>query len=97
VYTHVQRWPRAIPQYVLGYQRFKDAIDKVEASAPGLYIGGNCRDGISLSNCIESGRRLATCVMETASAAPRQVPVSFRPPALHPSSLRVTLTDRAEP
>lgn len=59
VFTRVQRWPRAIPQYTLGYQRFKDAIAATEASAPGLFIGGNCRDGISLANCIESGRRLA--------------------------------------
>jgi oxygen-dependent protoporphyrinogen oxidase len=59
VFTHVQRWPRAIPQYTLGYQCYKDAIAAVEASAPGLFIGGNCRDGISLGNCIESGRRLA--------------------------------------
>jgi oxygen-dependent protoporphyrinogen oxidase len=59
VFTHVQRWPRAIPQYTLGYQRYKDAISAVEASAPGLFIGGNCRDGVSLGNCIESGRRLA--------------------------------------
>ncbi|HEX2855341.1 MAG TPA: protoporphyrinogen oxidase [Opitutaceae bacterium] len=59
VFTHVQRWPHAIPQYTLGYQRFKDTIAAVEASAPGLFIGGNCRDGISLPNCIESGRRLA--------------------------------------
>lgn len=59
VFTRVQRWPRAIPQYTLGYQRFKDAITSVEAAAPGLFIGGNCRDGISLANCIEAGRRLA--------------------------------------
>jgi oxygen-dependent protoporphyrinogen oxidase len=59
VYTHVQRWPRAIPQYTMGYQRFKDAITAAEKSAPGLFIGGNCRDGISLPNCIDSGRRLA--------------------------------------
>jgi oxygen-dependent protoporphyrinogen oxidase len=59
MFTHVQRWPRAIPQYTLGYQRYKDAIAEVEKSAPGLFIGGNCRDGISLGNCIESGRRLA--------------------------------------
>jgi oxygen-dependent protoporphyrinogen oxidase len=65
VFTHVQRWPRAIPQYTLGYQRFQQAIVAVEAAAPGLYIGGNCRDGISLSNCIASGRRLA----ETAATA----------------------------
>jgi oxygen-dependent protoporphyrinogen oxidase len=64
VFTHVQRWPRAIPQYAPGYQRFKDAIASAEASAPGLFIGGNCRDGISLANCIESGRRLAEAVLK---------------------------------
>jgi oxygen-dependent protoporphyrinogen oxidase len=64
VFTHVQRWPRAIPQYTLGYQRYKDAIAAVEASAPGLFIGGNCRDGISVGNCIESGRRLAKVASE---------------------------------
>ena len=64
VFTHVQRWPRAIPQYTLGYQRFKDAVDAVQAAAPGLLIGGNARDGISLANCIESGRRLAEAVAQ---------------------------------
>jgi oxygen-dependent protoporphyrinogen oxidase len=59
VFTHVQRWPRAIPQYALGYQRFQDAIIAAEAAAPGLFIGGNCRDGISLANCIASAGRLA--------------------------------------
>lgn len=59
VFTHVQRWPRAIPQYTLGYQRFKDVVTAVEASAPGFFIGGNCRDGISLASCMEAGRRLA--------------------------------------
>ena len=63
VFTHVQRWPRAIPQYTLGYQRFKDVMTAVEAAATGLFIGGNCRDGISLPNCMESGRRLANEVI----------------------------------
>jgi oxygen-dependent protoporphyrinogen oxidase len=67
VFTRVQRWPRAIPQYTLGYQRFKDAITAVEAAAPGLFIGGNCRDGISLANCIESGRRLAETAAKYAA------------------------------
>jgi oxygen-dependent protoporphyrinogen oxidase len=59
VFTDVQRWPRAIPQYTIGYRRFMDAIASAEASAPGLFIGGNWRDGIALANCIASGRRLA--------------------------------------
>lgn len=66
-FTHVQAWRRAIPQYTLGYQRFKDAINAVETAEPGLFIGGNCRDGISLANCIESGARLAREVAAAAS------------------------------
>lgn len=62
VFTHVQRWRRAIPQYTLGYQRFQDAITAVEASAPGLFIGGNFRDGISLAHCIASGQRLSRAI-----------------------------------
>lgn len=59
VYTHLQRWPRAIPQYTLGYARFKNVMTEFEAAAPGFFIGGNARDGISLASCMESGRRLA--------------------------------------
>jgi protoporphyrinogen/coproporphyrinogen III oxidase len=71
VFTRVQRWPRAIPQYTLGYERFKEAMATVEAAAPGLFIGGNARDGISLANCIESGRRLATAAGTHAAALPQ--------------------------
>jgi oxygen-dependent protoporphyrinogen oxidase len=77
VYTHVKRWPRAIPQYELGYQRFKDAITAVEATAPGFFVGGNCRDGISLSNCLVSGQRLAGAASEWLkyrATAPLPVP-----------------------
>ncbi len=69
VFVHVQRWARAIPQYTLGYQRFKDTMNAVEAAAPGLFIGGNGRDGISLANCIESGHRLATAAQRYLASA----------------------------
>ncbi|MCE2861016.1 MAG: hypothetical protein RIR76_2235 [Verrucomicrobiota bacterium] len=59
VVFRVQRWPRAIPQYAPGYARFKETMAAVEREAPGLFLGGNCRDGISLANCIGAGRRLA--------------------------------------
>lgn len=59
VIFRVQRWPRAIPQYAPGYARFQEAMAAVERGAPGLFLGGNCRDGISLANCIGAGRRLA--------------------------------------
>ena len=52
-------WPRAIPQYVLGYERYHEAMEAVEKSAAGLFIGGNARDGISVPDCIISGEGLA--------------------------------------
>jgi protoporphyrinogen/coproporphyrinogen III oxidase len=77
VFTHVQTWRRAIPQYTLGYQRYKDAIAIVEASTRGLFIGGNCRDGISLTNCIESGRRLAHAVIHQSAPENREPAMEF--------------------
>ena len=68
VFVHVHRWARAIPQYTLDYARHKETVVAFERSAPGLFIGGNCRDGISLANCIESGRRLATAVAARVTA-----------------------------
>jgi oxygen-dependent protoporphyrinogen oxidase len=74
-FVHLHRWPRAIPQYVLGHGRILDACAEVEASAPGLFIGGNFRDGISVANCIESGQRLAAA----AQGAFERSPASLRP------------------
>jgi oxygen-dependent protoporphyrinogen oxidase len=62
VFFSVRRWPRAIPQYELGYAGFKDIFTAIEAGSPGLHFGGNARDGISLANCIASGQRLAKAV-----------------------------------
>ncbi len=60
VITRVHRWPRAIAQYGVGFQRFKDACADIERASPGLFLGGTCRDGVSLANCIMAGQRLAT-------------------------------------
>jgi protoporphyrinogen/coproporphyrinogen III oxidase len=70
-FVRIQRWPRAIPQYHLGYQRYKDVIAAVEKSGPGLFIGGNCRDGISLANCLASGQRLAREVIAAEKRSSR--------------------------
>ena len=52
-------WPRAIPQYSLGYERYLTALDQIEAAHAGLFIGGNVRDGISLQDCLKSGEKIA--------------------------------------
>jgi protoporphyrinogen oxidase len=34
-------------------------MDSFEAKAPGLHFAGNFRDGISLSDCITNGMKIA--------------------------------------
>jgi oxygen-dependent protoporphyrinogen oxidase len=67
VFMHHTFWPRAIPQYNLGHERFLDPLIRCEAKHPGLFIGGNARDGISLPDCVKSGTRLAQTASEYVS------------------------------
>ena len=50
-------FPEAIPQYNVGYGRFKKLMADAEAAAPGLFISGNARCGISLSDSILSAHK----------------------------------------
>ncbi|MDB4385479.1 protoporphyrinogen oxidase [Opitutaceae bacterium] len=59
VYQRLHSWPRAIPQYNLGYGQYLRTIETSEREHPGLLIGGHVRDGISLTNCIAAGQKLA--------------------------------------
>jgi oxygen-dependent protoporphyrinogen oxidase len=53
-------WPRAIPQYNLGYNLHLETMAACERAHPGLYIGGQSRDGIALPACLAAGEKLAT-------------------------------------
>jgi oxygen-dependent protoporphyrinogen oxidase len=59
VFQHVQVFQKAIPQYEIGYGRFKDRMTEIENNAPGLFFAGHARDGISLGDSIVSGHRVA--------------------------------------
>ncbi len=54
-FQHCVFYPKAIPQYNVGYGRFKDLMTKIEAQAPGFFLAGHYRDGVSLSDSIVSG------------------------------------------
>lgn len=59
VFQRHHAWPRAIPQYNLGHQRFLDAMTACEKAHPGFFIGGQARNGIALPACIAAGENLA--------------------------------------
>lgn len=58
-WRQVSGYPQAIPQYELGYGRFKARMDELEQRAPGLFLAGHYRHGIGLSDSILSGLRAA--------------------------------------
>lgn len=60
VFEHVAVYREAIPQYEVGYGRFKQILSNVEAAAPGIFFAGHYRDGISVADCIVSAGRAAT-------------------------------------
>jgi oxygen-dependent protoporphyrinogen oxidase len=66
-YQHCFVFNEAIPQYNVGYGRFKDLMAHAEAAAPGLLIGGHCRSGISLGDSIVSGYEMAKEVQKYLS------------------------------
>ncbi len=55
VFTHCAVYPRAIPQYNVGYGRYRELLTSIEAKAPGLFFAGHYRDGVSLGDSIVSG------------------------------------------
>jgi oxygen-dependent protoporphyrinogen oxidase len=58
-FQHIVFYPRAIPQYNLGYGRYRELMTGMERQAPGLFFAGHYRDGISLSDSIVSGCNMA--------------------------------------
>ncbi len=54
-FQHCMFYPRAIPQYNVGYGSYRSLMNDAESKAPGLFLAGHYRDGISLSDSILSG------------------------------------------
>jgi len=74
-FEHCSVVPQAIPQYNIGYMRYKQTMELLEADHPGLFFAGTCKDGISLGNSITSGhdvaRRIRACLTRLTPLADR--------------------------
>jgi oxygen-dependent protoporphyrinogen oxidase len=67
IFTHIVRWERAIPQYLVGHLARVAAIEKRLAQHPGLFVAGNAYHGIALNDCTEQGLFLAQKVRNYVS------------------------------
>jgi oxygen-dependent protoporphyrinogen oxidase len=53
-FIHITRWPKAIPQYEIGFERYLQRMTEIESANPGLLFAGNYRTGISMDACIRN-------------------------------------------
>jgi len=55
----IRCWERAIPQYNIGHTDIIRAIAAFERKTPGLYVSGNFRGGVAISDCVRQARAVA--------------------------------------
>ena len=59
VFEHYSFFRESIPQYDVGFGKYKELMNRIEIDSPGLFFAGHYRDGISLGDSIVSGENAA--------------------------------------
>jgi oxygen-dependent protoporphyrinogen oxidase len=71
VLARVHRWPRGMPQYVLGHPERLERIDAALERHPGLALAGAAYRGVGIPDCIASGEEAARSVARALAGAAR--------------------------
>lgn len=64
IFTHITRWEKAIPQYHLGHLQVTERMAQFERLHPGLFLSGNYRGGISVSDCVLQSEKISQRIIE---------------------------------
>jgi protoporphyrinogen/coproporphyrinogen III oxidase len=83
-FSHCVLYPKAIPQYNVGYDRFRQAMANLEGQAPGLFFAGHARDGVSLGDSIVSGHDVAERIQVSLSPTTNPATRRANDSATHP-------------
>jgi protoporphyrinogen/coproporphyrinogen III oxidase len=74
--ARVHRWPRGMPQYLLGHPERVARIESAQREHAGLFLAGNAFHGVGLPDCIASGERAADAAVAHLRAS-RLLPASI--------------------
>jgi oxygen-dependent protoporphyrinogen oxidase len=78
-FQHVAVYRQAIPQYNLGFGKVRAFFTEMEQKAPGLFVAGHARDGISLGDSIISGHNVAARIQSYVNSTPARLNLVPRP------------------
>ena len=70
VYSHVQVYRRALPQYNIGHGERLMALERLRSGLPGLSLVGNYFRGPAIGNCVELGMTAAETLLTGSTAHP---------------------------
>ena len=68
LHTHLQRWPRALPQYTVGHQERLNKLDVALAKVPGLHVTGAAYRGAGVASCIAQAAETAALTLAGLNA-----------------------------
>ena len=85
--TQVRRWPRGMPQYLLGHPERVARIEVTARKHAGLYLAGNAFHGVGLPDCIASGERAAdAAAAQLRALALMSAPIAVSTATPYPAS-----------
>ncbi len=67
--AHVQRWPRAMPQYTVGHRRRLERIDHALTDVPGIQVTGAAFGGVGIASCVARAQRTAAALTTDVDSA----------------------------
>jgi oxygen-dependent protoporphyrinogen oxidase len=69
IFSHVQIYRHALPQYNLGHAERLRALENLRAALPGLFFIGNYLHGPSMGNCVDLAMATAQELMDQSRSA----------------------------
>ena len=64
LFTRLARYPRSMPQYLVGHLGLVDEIEKRVSGYPGLALAGSAYRGVGIADCVRSGETAAEAMLE---------------------------------
>ena len=63
IHVDIHRWPRSMPQYIVGHSERVNHVLNLLTNHPGLHLASNYLDGIGIPDCVRWGSQSAAQVV----------------------------------
>jgi oxygen-dependent protoporphyrinogen oxidase len=67
LFVRIARYPRSMPQYLVGHLGLVDQIERLASCYSGLALAGNAYRGVGIADCVRSGEAAAETVLNSVN------------------------------